>query len=134
MKLPSTAAPRTALDLLPLLNVVLLLLGFFLLLARIDRGAPEIGLPTSQHADPRASATPPRLRIDADGALYIEERNLGTTLDAAGLQALQAVIAASDPVELQADAAAPAAQVLSVLLSLQRAGARDLRILTRPAQ
>ncbi|TJY56755.1 hypothetical protein E4T66_19545 [Sinimarinibacterium sp. CAU 1509] len=134
MRLPRAAVPRTGLDLLPLLNVVLLLLGFFLLLARIDRGAPEVGLPIAGAAQAIQSPASLSLRLDASGDLFMGDRPLGERLDAAALSALQAAAATAGPVELHADAAVPAARVLMLLQTLQRIGVRDLRILTRPRE
>ncbi len=134
MKLPAAAAPRSGLDLLPLLNVVLLLLGFFLLLARIDRGAPEVGLPTAESAQAVRTPASLSLRIDAAGGLFVGERSLGDGFDDAAFSAFQAAAATAGPVELHADAAAPATRVLMLLQTLQRVGVRDLRILTQPSE
>lgn len=110
---------------LPILNVVLLLLVFFVMLARVAvPAAAEVVLPRSTGAV-AADAALPLLQLGVDGRLQadgreIPETALGDWLHRSG---------AATQLRLQAHAQAPAAQVLATLALLRAAGAERVQLL-----
>ncbi|MFP5305019.1 MAG: biopolymer transporter ExbD, partial [Gammaproteobacteria bacterium] len=103
MRLPSSGRREPApAEMLPILNVVLLLLGFFLMLAQPGTAPRSAELPRSRSAAP-ATTDGLLLRLHADGALEVEGRVLPQTELAAWLRA-----SAATELQLQAPAAAPA--------------------------
>ena len=116
---------------LPLINVVFLLLIFFMLAGRLAASDPfTISPPES------VSQTPPHghemlVLIGGDGRLAVD----GVETDAAGLQAaLQARMASGEApqVHLKADGGAEAAQVIAIMERMRAAGVERLKMLTVP--
>ena len=123
---------------LPLINVVFLLLIFFMLAGRLSEGAPfQVTPPKSAEAGPLDPADRERPReaailLAADGRLALN----GQPMEAAALQATvqEAVAAQPDlPVSLKADAAAEATEVVAVMETLRDAGVRRLQLFAQAA-
>lgn len=122
MRLPSSRPTAMPADMLPILNVVLLLLAFFVMLARLPAPA-DASLPRSEAATV-ADVTLPLLQLDADGRLradgqVISEADVGAWLRQAG----------ATQVRLQARADAAASQVLAIVTLLRTAGAQRVQLL-----
>ncbi len=116
------------LDLLPILNVVLLLLVFFMMLARIGAApaAPSAELP---RADAGAAADPvaPLLRLDAQGVLHdgaraLAAHELGQWRHSTGARRVR--------LQARHDAAAP--NLLALLALLHAAGVEQVQLLVAP--
>ncbi|MEW6167895.1 MAG: biopolymer transporter ExbD [Pseudomonadota bacterium] len=124
MRLPSSGrrAPVPA-EMLPILNVVLLLLGFFLMLAQPGTALRSAELPRSRSAAPAAAGSV-LLRLHADGTLEADGRVLPQTELAAWLRA-----SAATELQLQAPPAVPAQRVLALLAVLRGAGAQRVQLL-----
>jgi biopolymer transport protein ExbD len=114
----------------PLINVVFLLLVFFMLTGRL--AAPpaldlELPVDTSPVPETQASSTdetPPMLSIDADGVLALGARRVDPTELASAL---------ADPPELlalRADARVPARLLVPVLEQLEAAGISRIDLIT----
>ncbi len=118
---------------LPLINVVFLLLIFFMLAGRLATSEPfRIALPESAAADEtqRRDAV---LLLAADGRLALD----GQALEPAELKTALAARLADVPdlsVNLKADGAAEATAVVAVMETLRDAGLRDLRLLALPSR
>jgi len=114
---------------LPLINVVFLLLIFFMLAGRLTAGDPfEIAPPRSASEGP-ARAKEPLVMVGADGRLALD----GSVLDEATLKAAVAERVSGDVdarVRLKADGRADATQVVAVMELLRQAGVERLRLLT----
>lgn len=117
-------------DLLPLINIVFLLLVFFLLSATLTPADDRRHLPAS--AQVRAVETSPAvLRVRADGVLeFAGAPLLVTELTAAAAAWRQAHPGQALPVE--ADAATSATGFLALLPRLRAAGVEQLRLRARP--
>jgi biopolymer transport protein ExbD len=122
---------------LPLINVVFLLLIFFMLAGRLTQAAPfSVEPPASAEAGAalRPGADQPReatMLVSADGRMALN----GTPLDPAALrQAIAGEIASRPdlPVILKADGAAEASAVVAVMERLRDAGVRRLQLFTQP--
>lgn len=118
---------------LPLINVVFLLLIFFMLAGRLTEAAPFRVTPPASEQAGAADADVLRevaVLVAADGRLALN----GQPIEA---QALQSAVAAqlSDrpdlPVSLKADGAAEAAEVVAVMELLRDAGVRRLQLFAR---
>lgn len=121
-----TAAPRRrqAEPVVPMINVVFLLLIFFLMTARIAPPDPfEMTLPTAPKGDtaPEASG----LYLSASG-----EVAFGSARGDAALIDAQA----AGPILLHADAKAPAKTLANVLTRLTALGATDVTLITEAGQ
>ena len=107
----------------PMINVVFLLLVFFLLTAQIAPPDPvEIALPLAE------APTAEKL----DQALYLTASGETAWQDTRGAAAVSSAMAAAGdgPVTLRADARAPAADLAALLAQLSAAGARQVALVT----
>ncbi|MCR8546510.1 biopolymer transporter ExbD [Salipiger sp. P9] len=103
----------------PMINVVFLLLIFFLMTASLTPPAPfEISPPTAPGEEDASTDT---LYVSADGDIAFGE--------ARGEQALAAATA-SGPVRLAADARLPASDLARILARLAALGAPEVRLVT----
>lgn len=113
-------ARRTAQEpVVPMINVVFLLLIFFLMTAQIAPPDPlDVTLPSGAGAD--AGAVAP---------LYLSARDELAYGDLRGAEALRAAVAAG-PVQLHADATLDAARLAARLVQLRGLGAGDVALVT----
>lgn len=127
VRLPRGRRPRSLDDaLLPLINIVFLLMVFFLFAGRLGGGQPPERAPVSQGArGPALDAAPRRLELLADGRLRIGAERFTEAELPARLVAWQGL-----PVDLHSTAEAPAERVLRVLGVLRAAGVGEVRLLT----
>lgn len=116
---------------LPLINVVFLLLIFFMVVGSLSATDPfQISPPTSINGD----AGDPKdvvLLIGADGRLALD----GKVMEPAGLQAAvteRLAVAPDQEVHVKADGGAEAVAVVAVMETLRRAGAERVRLMTIP--
>lgn len=110
-------------NIVPMINVVFLLLIFFLMTAQIVPPAPfDVTPPRSTAADP--AAEPDTLYLSATGALAYE--------GAFGEDALAALGARDStvPLTLRADASLSAVTLATLLPKLAAAGVRETRLIT----
>jgi biopolymer transport protein ExbD len=120
---------------LPLINVVFLLLIFFMLAGRLtDSGPFRVTPPESaEAAAPQAPAEVPReatLLLAADGRLSLD----GVVLEQSALLAAMAGRLAGNPglaVRLKADGAAEATEVVAVMEILRDAGIARVQLFTQ---
>jgi len=120
-----TRKPRMDQDraIVPMINVVFLLLVFFLMTASLTPPPPlEITAPTADtpHADPERGT----LYVDAGGGLAY-----GGALGDAALAALAADRPVG-PLPIHADASYPAADLARLLPQLAALGVTDIRLIT----
>jgi len=123
--------PLVRIDLTPLVDVVFLLLIFFMVSTtfREDQGL-ELRLPAAS-GTPTAESAELRVSVAADGSLRFE----GRALDIAELerQARVALEASSERlVVVEADRSVEHGRVVAVMDVLRRAGARGLTVATAP--
>lgn len=128
------APPRPKDDderILPLINVVLLLLIFFMLAGRLAASDPfQIAPPHSLSEGP-AAAQDIAVLVGADGRLALD----GTVMDEATLASVVADRLSTDPaamLHLKADGRTEATRVIALLELLRDAGVGKLKLLTVP--
>lgn len=122
MRLPAPK-PRASQDraIVPMINVVFLLLIFFLMSATLAPPDPfEVTPPTAD--GPQTDSQPGTLYISASGELAFNEAR-----DAAIWPLLATY---TDPLPIRADAAWPAAELAALLPRLAEVGITDIRLLT----
>ena len=128
------AYDEPAIDLVPLLDVVLVLIIFFVITTTFDvRSTLQLQLPT---ASPQQPAPPQTLNIlvNADGRYFVGDREVLRTEVEAVKQAI-AEAAGGDrelPVLLRADARTPYQAVVTVQDALAQLGFRRIAIATAP--
>ena len=134
MRLPAPP-PRPAREPIgPLVDVVFLLLVFFLLAGTLEPAPPlQVEAPRSGQADSGTEAGPTlTLFLDADGRLGLD----GQVVDAGDqgpILAKRLPEQTGRPVRLIADAEAASGRVLSLLAELRRLGAGEIALVTRPS-
>jgi len=117
--------PRSLDDaLLPLVNVVFLLMVFFLSAGRFGAPKPEAATPESSRAESRA-AMARVLELKADGTLAS-----GGQVFAEAELSIRAVAWAGQPLDVKAAGKVPADRVLRLLAVLRQVGVLDVRLLT----
>lgn len=133
MRMPETSRREPAENVIPLINIVFLLLIFFMLAGALTR--PDVfDVEAPQTRSGRLAELPEDgvILLAADGRLAFAERQLN-------LDALQPEVAdwlAADPharLTLKADAAVSADRLLTVMDVLRDAGADRVTLLTNPA-
>jgi biopolymer transport protein ExbD len=116
---------------LPLVNVVFLLLIFFMLAGRLSATDPLRVEPPSSASQGMVGQKETVVSVGADGRLAFD----GVLMDAAALRAAVAerVTAGETPrIRLRADGRAEAIRVVAVMETLREAGIERLRLLTIP--
>lgn len=113
---------------LPLINIVFLLLVFFMLAGRLAATDPlQIEAPHSS-SEERMRGHDMVVYMDADGRLAFD----GSVLDGPALRSAIADRVTSGEVHLKADGEAEATQVIAVMELLRDAGVERLELLTLP--
>ncbi len=132
-RLPKRPRRRASDDdrILPLVNIVFLLLIFFMIAGRLAATDPFEIAPIRSAAEAEPPAAPPLVLFGADGRLALD----GEVMDE---PALLAAVAArmgegESEVRLKADGAAAAEDLVRLLAALKATGAKTARLLTVPA-
>jgi biopolymer transport protein ExbD len=133
MRLPRTEPKRQREPIGPLVDVVFLLLVFFLLAGTLEPVKTiEVDPPQSEHASSPESDRV-RVLVDAKGRIGVE----GQVVDAEALsQAIALGMDGDTPraVQIEADANAATGSVLALLKRLRSLGVEELELVTRPRQ
>ncbi|MEX2617236.1 MAG: biopolymer transporter ExbD [Alphaproteobacteria bacterium] len=130
------ASPRPRKDeerILPLINIVFLLLIFFMLAGRLAASDPFNVAPAQSASEATAESPEMLVLVGADGQLALD----GKILDDAALGAdvaarLGGAGDANPRIRLKADGGAPAVRVVAVMELLREAGVETLSLLTTP--
>ncbi|MCX2721417.1 ExbD/TolR family protein [Roseibium salinum] len=124
-KLQRPAAPRKAENTISLINIVFLMLIFFLVAGQLAPPVdPAVSLPASADADP--VAPPDALYIRADGSLLYRGKPVSVDVFLAG----RPQEGGDAPVLVAADRALPARQLVEIVDRLYGAGAANVRVVT----
>ena len=124
MRIQSAPKRQTAESVIPMINVVFLLLIFFLMTAQITPPEPfEVSPPEAQLDTPAEGQD--ILHVSAEGDMAYR--------DARGEEAVLAALAdypESEPLMLRADRGVPAQQIATLLPKLAAAGVRNLKLVS----
>ncbi len=119
-----------AMDLTPLIDVIFMLLIFFILAGSLAPPSIRLDLPPAASSEPTPRRQEPLLiSIDAQGRLHQGQRLLEP-------RELPELLAARPerPVEVAVDSRAPFAPFMAVLDQARLLGREDLRIVTKPLE
>ena len=114
---------------LPLINMVFLLLIFFMLAGKLTAEQMKIEPPLSTSQDP-SSPQAVTLSMDAQGRLFLNARRVPQDNLQLALARHPDVGSVDSPLVLRASAAAEAAKVVAVMGRLREAGIDQLQLLT----
>lgn len=124
--------PTAAMDLVPLINIVFLLLIFFMLTSTlVTPDAFDVTPPQSQQGD-AAPAPPTVVLVGPDGALALNNEPVALSQLEPGLAAARAESPGS-PLLIKADAQATTADVMAVLRRARAAGMERVGLATASA-
>jgi len=130
----SRRALQTDAGVLPLINVVFLLLIFFMIAGRIAEQAPFEVEPPSSRAEGDARREEVLILLDAQGRAAVGGEEMSRDQVAAHLAVLLDGPDAEAPearaVRLRADAAVDSATVIALIEELRRAGVRKVTLMT----
>ncbi|MBK8958673.1 MAG: biopolymer transporter ExbD [Proteobacteria bacterium] len=117
-------------NVIPLIDVVFILILYFLLAGSLDQELVEALLPPQSKSLTQAPQKVPFVTVDKDGKVTYQKAQLD---DAALVKALNADGHPPPKIALQAEEQADAGRVADVIALIGRAGIGDLSLITRPA-
>lgn len=127
MKLPRPArSARGNDDLIPLINIVFLLLIFFMLAGNLRPPEPDAIDPPRIQQGAAASGDPPTVTLDRDGRLLHE----GRAVPRAAQDDTIATLGTSELVRIRADHRVDSHILLTLVEELRRAGTREIELLS----
>ncbi len=131
MKLPEPERREPQESTVPMINIVFLLLIFFMVAGTLTPESPLPVEPAASEAGEAVSEDPVRVLIDAEGRLAVAEEVVDGR--PALRERLQGLLdeAPERPVEVMADAEADSALLLDVMDDLREAGAERMQLVTR---
>ena len=131
MKLPEQPRKEPDENVIPMINIVFLLLIFFMVAGTITPASPLSVDPAETEAGQELEGEPLRVLLDAEGQMAVE----ADVVD--GREALRERVEAAlseapeRPVEVKADADASSEWLLDVLDNLREAGVERVELITR---
>lgn len=138
MKFNSTSpVEEVDINLTPLIDVVFLLLIFFMVSTTFDTTSElKIHLPEASQNETRKEAKPLNLMIDAKGRFFLNSRELSSQKSAALMFALKQVLnGANRPIVIQSDAESPVQSLVTAMDVVARLGLSRVSIATtRPIE
>ena len=124
-------------NLTPLIDVVFLLLIFFMVSTTFDTTSQlKINLPEASQNDIKKEATPLNLMIDARGRFFLNSREISSQKSEALKAALEQVLKGSNrPIVIQSDAKTPVQSLVTAMDVIARLGLSRVSIATtRPIE
>ncbi len=133
MQLGEPAKMQSAINVTPLVDVVLVLLIIFMVVAPQMRKGPEVNLPdTTKPRDQGDERSQILVTIDDAGGLWIDDQPVAAEHLGEGLRA--AVGAETDPkVVIRGDARLHLREVRQAMLAIESAGFRGVGLIAKPA-
>lgn len=121
-------------NMIPLIDVMLVLLIVFIITVPVMKHAVNIDLPRASNEKEQVKPETVRLSVDADGAYYWNEQKL---VDDNALQGHLAAAAAQDPqpdLHIRGDRAVRYERVAQAMAAAQQAGVKKIGFVTEPAR
>jgi biopolymer transport protein ExbD len=120
-------------NMIPLIDVMLVLLIVFIITVPVMKNAVSIDLPRASSEQERVQPETVRLSVDADGTYFWNEQKLASDNE---LQARLAAAAAQSPqpeLHIRGDKAVRYERVALAMAAAQQAGLRKIGFVTEPA-
>jgi biopolymer transport protein ExbD len=133
----SSAVEEVNINLTPLIDVVFLLLIFFMVSTTFDTTSQlKIKLPEANQNETRKAKDPLQIMIDAKGQFFLNQRELTSQKSEALYYAIQRVLNGSDrPIVIQSDAGSPVQSLVTAMDVVARLGLSQVSIATtRPIE
>jgi len=133
MKFISRQPPPIALQLAPMIDILLLLLSFFIISWQFSQSETElnVSVPTAQEgADPNRQRGEIIINILADGSIRVE----GTSMDLPRLSEKLSAIAkqySNQPVRIRGDGGVPYQRIVEVIDTCQKSGIWNISFATQ---
>ena len=135
MRLGEPAKINAVINVTPLVDVVLVLLIIFMVMAPHMRQGPgpEIDMPATEKPREQGSGVRILATIDENGALWIEDKRIAP--ERFGEDLRRAAGTSTDPkVVIQADAKLPFAEVRQTMLAVEQAGFQGVALIAERAR
>ncbi|ABM61240.1 ExbD/TolR family protein [Halorhodospira halophila] len=131
MKLPEPPRREPEENVIPMINIVFLLLIFFMVAGTLEPDSPLSVDPADSEQGAELVDEPLRVLIDAEGQLAVDQDVVDNREQL--LERLKTALkeAPERPVEVKADADADSARLLDVMDDLREAGAERMQLITR---
>lgn len=122
-------------QLIPLINIVFLMLIFFMVAGQISEQDAQFIAPPESISETPTDADAPRVLINADKVLWLNDQQI--TLETLEAPLQQAFEQAADPdsfsIAVKADGQVPVETLQAVMRSIKAAGFRRITLLTQPS-
>lgn len=133
----ATPVEEVSINLTPLIDVVFLLLIFFMVSTTFDTTS-QLKITLPEASDQQSARVPEKLNImiDAEGRFYLNSRELSSNKSAALMAAIERALDGSDiPIVIQSDAASPVQSLVTAMDVIGKLGLSQVSIATtRPLE
>jgi biopolymer transport protein TolR len=129
--------PVAEINVIPYIDVCLVLLIIFMVTAPMMQSGVEVSLPQAEAKTIEPKDTPPAVvSIQADGTLYLDVNGEGEQriADSALVERLLQVVAENRETQvfIRGDSAVPYGRVVDIMAAIKRAGILSVGLMTRP--
>ncbi|MBU3017558.1 protein TolR [Paraglaciecola agarilytica] len=131
--------PVSEINVVPYIDVMLVLLIIFMVTAPLVTQGVKVDLPKAEAQPLEDDSKPPLIAsVDADGNYFLniaeEQEQAMTAADVATLVAAHLRIEPETPVVVKGDGAVPYSNIVQLMVLLQRAGAPSVGLMTDPPE
>ena len=120
-------------NMVPLIDVMLVLLIIFIITVPVMKHAVNIDLPRASNEKELVKPETVRLSVDADGAYFWNERQLSDDNELQGLLAAAAAQVPQPDLHIRGDRAVRYERVAQAMAAAQQAGVKKIGFVTEPA-
>jgi biopolymer transport protein ExbD len=120
-------------NMVPLIDVMLVLLIVFIITVPVMKHAVNIDLPRASNEKELVKPETVRLSVDADGAYFWNERQLSDDNELQGLLAAAAAQVPQPDLHIRGDRAVRYERVALAMAAAQQAGVKKIGFVTEPA-
>ncbi|QHJ13703.1 Protein TolR [Paraglaciecola mesophila] len=131
--------PVSEINVVPYIDVMLVLLIIFMVTAPLVTQGVKVDLPKAEAQPLEDDSKPPLIAsVDASGNYFLniaeDEKQAMTAVDVATLVAAHLRIEPETPVVVKGDGAVPYSNIVQLMVLLQRAGAPSVGLMTDPPE
>ncbi|MBK5942778.1 ExbD/TolR family protein [Halorhodospira halophila] len=131
MKLPEPPRREPEENVIPMINIVFLLLIFFMVAGTLEPHSPLSVDPAESERGAELAGDPLRVLIDAEGQMAVDQDVVDDREQLRERLKVALAEAPERPVEVKADADADSARLLDVMDDLREVGAERMQLMTR---